>query len=57
MQAKKTIKKDKLREIVNKALENIYDDIERIAEKMVEEKRKKSAMKENMITKKLSNPH
>lgn len=41
MQAKKTIKKDKLKDIVNKALENIYDDIEHMAEKMVEEKKNK----------------
>ena len=40
MQAKKSIKKDKLKEIISKALENIYEDIEQMAKRMVQEKRR-----------------
>lgn len=40
MQAKKSVKKEKLKEVISKALENIYGDIEQMAERMVEEKRR-----------------
>lgn len=51
MQAKKSVKKDKLKEIISKALENIYGDIEEMAERMVEQKRRISNNNNSNINK------
>ena len=47
MQTKKSVKKEKLEQMISKALENIYGDIEEMAEQIIMKRKMDAEMKKH----------